>query len=452
MDAQFSSIRINSAARPGRYMLKESWVANLICIMAFFPFISLVPGLESEVQPYCYFAAFFFIILFRQRLPYFFYLFLFMAVAYFLYYLFTTFHSNYGVAFQSIPHLLIFVGPPLFFWVVYKHFQKINLRILHVIFYIWVSVGVVQHLFPSLFAAIGLKSLLENLIPRFSVESLAGWGDRGVTSLSSEPSYAGIIFFSLFTVVIYRFFKKEITKREFYVNILLYIVSLIYNASVTMFLLSILLGLAYIYHTRKYWLSVLIMGIAVLPFFLFEFQFRIIDLFIFLPDMLESHEWNPYYVMIGPLGSHREFSTYVAIKSGISNVFGNGYYSSLEHFIDVAKALKVDLTKAYFFDYTYNGYYVNMKPYGYGALVLFELGIIPFVLINAIMIKLIKVERLVAGPYKRFGNFLVVGILLLINFNTPASLPSYWFAFVLALMIISADRNYKEREFYGRTN
>jgi hypothetical protein len=201
-----------------------------------------------------------------------------------------------------------------------------------------------------------------------------------------------------------------------------------------------LLILAYIYHTRKYLLSLLIIAVAVLPFFLFEFQFRIIDLFIFLPEMLEAHEWNPYYVMIGPLGSHREFSSYVALKSGLINVFGNGYYSSLDHFIDVAKSLKVDLTKAYFFDYTNNGYYVNMKPYGYGALVLFELGLIPFILINAIMIRLIKTARFIAGPFTRFGNFLAIGILLLINLNTPASLPSYWFAFVAALMVMSLKR------------
>jgi hypothetical protein len=222
--------------------------------------------------------------------------------------------------------------------------------------------------------------------------------------------------------------------------VLLYIISLVYNASVTMFLLTVLLVLAYIYHTRKYIVSIAVLAIAIIPFIFFEFQFRIIDLFVFLPDMLEAHDWNPYYVMIGPLGSHREFSSYVALKSGFINVFGNGYYSSLDHFIDVAKALKVDLTKAYFFDYTYNGYYVNMKPYGYGALVLFELGLIPFILINTILIKLIKTARIIHGPFRRFGNFLAIGIFLLINLNTPASLPSYWFAFVAALMIISINR------------
>lgn len=449
MSQKSLDIIVHSTDKPKGIILSQHSLTNLICIMAFFPFISLVPGMQAEVQPYCYLVAFLFIILFRQKLPYFFYLFVFIVVAYFLLYLVTTFHSSYEIAFQSIPHLLIFVGPPLFLWVIYKHFQKINLRILHNIFYIWVAVGFLQHLFPSIFAAIGLKGLLENLIPRFSVESLAGWGDRGVTSLSSEPSYAGIVFFSLFTVVIYRYLKGEITNRMFLFNLLLYLVSLVYNASVTMFLLTLLLLLSYIYHTRKYLLSVLVIILAIIPFILFEFQFRIIDLFIFLPDMLEANDWNPYYVMIGPLGSHREFSTYVALKSGLINVFGNGYYSSLDHFIDVAKSLKVDLTRAFFFDYTYNGYYVNMKPYGYGALVLFEIGLIPFLLINGIMIKLIKTARLVSGPFKRFGNFLVVGTLLLINLNTPASLPSYWFAFVVALMIISVDKKNKEEVANG---
>jgi hypothetical protein len=437
MSQQYSGVIINTGAKPKGFVFTKPWVANLICIMAFFPFISLLPNMQAEVQPYCYIVAFLFMLLFRQKLPYLFYLFLFIVAAYFAYYLAASFHSDFGIAFQSVPHLIIFIGPPVFFWVMYKNFDKLHLHTLHIIFYIWVGVGFLQHLFPSVFAATGLKFLLEALIPRFSVESLAGWGDRGVTSLSNEPSYAGIILFALFTIVIYRWIKGEINGKTLSVNIFLYLVSLFFNASLTMFLLTLLLVLAIIYHTRKYMLSLVVLAGITILFLIAGINFRIFDLIILLPELLEASDWNPYYVMIGPLGSHREFSAYVGLKSGFTHLFGNGYYSSMTDFINVAKAINIDLSRSFFFDYTNNGYYLNMKPYGYGALVLFELGMIPFLLINSVLAGLILHAKKVKGKFQRFGLVLSIGILVLLNFNTPASLPTYWFALITALFIMT---------------
>ena len=418
--------------------MSESQLVNFTVLLACFPFISLVPGMQAEGQPYCYLVAFVFIFLFRDRLPFRFYLFLLICAAYFIIFIGSSLYKGYGVELQALPHLLIYFGPPVFFWLVYRYFHLLRLKWIHTVFYVWVGVGLLQHFLPGVFAAIGLKSVLEALIPRFNVESLSAFGDRGVTSLSNEPSYAGIVLFSLFTVVMYRWVTAAISNRVFVLNLVLYLVSLVVNASLTMFLLSFLLLVAVVYQTRKYLLASIVVVLLVLPFILFEFKFRIIDLISFFPDMLEANEWNPYYVMIGPLGSHREFSSYVGLRSAFSHFLGNGYYSSMTEFIDVAKGMKVDLTRAYFFDYTNNGYYLNMKPYGFGALVLFELGVIPFLLINTILVALIRLARKTAGSYKRLGTVLAVGILVLLNFNTPASLPSYWFALAVSLYLISA--------------
>lgn len=419
----------------------RSWV-NVICLLACFPFISIIPGLSAEVQPYCYLAAIAFVILFRTPLPSAYFWFLTLAGSYFLYFLAKQLVSIDGIDLQSIPHLLIYIGPPLFFWVLYKNFNHLKLRWLHNAFYAWVFTGFLQELFPSIFATIGLKQLLENLIPRFNVQSLAEFGDRGVTSLSNEPSYAGILLFTLFTVIIYRFITEQISRRHFYIDLILFTVSVVFNASLTMFLLTFLLFIALIYQTRKFRLAAVFLAILILPFFLFDIQFRIIDMMALMPELLEAADWNPYYVMIGPLGSHREFSANVGIQSGFYHFFGNGYYSSMMEFISVAKRMNIDLERVKFFDYTNYGYYTNMKPYGYGALLIFELGVIPFILINGILFRLLLRAHLESGPYRRLGSVIAFASILLMNVNTPVSLPAYWMVILFAIMMI----RYKKSE------
>jgi hypothetical protein len=415
---------------------RKSTIFQMMCLLSFFPFFSFVPGLHAEIQPYCYLVGFIFVIIFRQKLPIELWLFICITLIYFSIFIIKGLIGVSGLPLESVPHLLIFLGPPIFFWILLRHLKKLNMRLVHNSFYIWVAVGFLQYLFPSFFSALGLKRMLELLIPRFSSQSLAEFGDRGVTSLSNEPSYAGIVLFSLFIAVIYRRIQGSISKNNFRINIVLFVASVVFNASITIFILTVLLLLAYVYHTRKYVLSLFIFAMVIIPFAFVSIEFRIFDLITLMPQLLEASDWNPYYLMIGPLGSHRELSAFVGIKSGFYNPWGNGYYSSMTDFINVAKAMKVDLTRAFYFDYHTNGYYVNMKPYGYGALTLFELGMIPFLLVNHLLFKMIKQFKKNESKYKRFGSFLSIGILLLINFSTPASLPAYWFSLALCLFMM----------------
>jgi hypothetical protein len=407
---------------------------NLICIASFFPFFAFVPGITAEVQPYCYLITLVYIFLFRQKLPVNFYFFYGIVILYFLYYLFT---NLLYIDINALPHIIIFIGPPMFFYTIYKNFHKLNLKIIHNIFYIWTIVGVLQELSPVFFSVTRLKDLFEFLIPRFSSESLKGFGDRGVTSLSNEPSYAAIIYFTSFLVIIYRYLIKEISRAILMLSIVLYIFSLVYNASLTMFILTCSLLVAVIFQTRKYFLSLSIIVSIALFFTFFDTQFRVVALLKAVPDMIDAvgGDWLSFFA--SSLGSIREFSVYIGVKSVFYHFFGNGYYSSLMHFIDVAKEMHVDLSNVRFFDDFYGGRYINMKPAGFGALILFEFGFIPFLIVLSVPVKILVQHIKTPGKYKRLGFVIAITSLLLMNFNALSSLPCYWFALVVAVKIIS---------------
>lgn len=411
-----------------------SGLINLVALLAFFPFIVLIPGMGAEVQPYCYLVAIFIIIACGTRLPVFLYLFLAFLFGYFIYYLLTAYFS-FSLSFKSVPHIIIFAGPPLFFYVLYLYRHFIKWHWIHWAYYIWIFVGTVQQLFPALLEKTGVNAILNVLIPRYSGERLAEVS-RGVTSLSNEPSYAAILLFAAFTVIIYRYVKKEFGKGRLIAEFAVYVWSVLINASVTGFMLLFVFILAFFYYKKMLLSFALFCFVGGMVLFNIQTETRALQVLQELPQLLEANEYSLYEIMVGPMGSIREFSTLVALKSSLFNVWGNGYYSSLNYFITIARDLGFDLNKIIFFKYNIVTGYVNMKPYGYGSLVLFELGIVPFLLINVLLVKIIYNHVLSRGPYYRLGIFLAIHAVVFLNFNTVASLPCYWFELLAALQII----------------
>ena len=413
--------------------INQAGLVNFIVILSFFPFIAFIPILQAEVQPYCYLFTIFYAIIYKQKFPFLFYIFLFIIISYFIIYIF--FNNYHFFDFVTIPHLLIFVGPPMFLYIIYKNFHLIKLNYIHTIFYIWTIFGIVQNFLPLILEVSGIEKFLGIFIQRFSARALSASGDRGVTSLSNEPSYAAIIFFATYFVILFQFLKKQITKRKFLIATVFFSINLIINASLTIFILIFILALAIIHQTRTYLISLAAIILIFSPLFFFKLDFRIIKILSSLPQMLDIVDWNIMDFFTISLGSIREFSVFIAIKSVFIHPFGNGYYSSLTKFISVAKEEGYDLTRVMFFTWQGNGY-VNMKPYGYGALILFEFGIVPFLLIMSIPIRIFNLVTKNCGQYKRFGQFTFWFILVLINFNTVASLPSYWFCLIISLKVI----------------
>lgn len=417
-----------------RTIFTKPLLVNTIAVLSFFPFFAFLPGLEAEVQPYCYFVTFFFLILYKEQLPYQLFLFLIVVLLYFLVFLLNDFLLEPEV--KKIPHLLIYIGPGLFFYTMYKYFNLLNTKLLHNIFYVWAATGILQQFFPQFFSLTGLNIILQYLLPRFKAERLVEAGDRGVDSLSNEPSHAGIIFFALFMLVIYRYLKKEISAKSMAFNTVLFLVSFVFNASVTMLIGLVVVAFAVIHQTKSYISVLTVLTALLIPLFYFDVDFRIIALAKQMPNMLAANNNSIYDVMVGPMGSNREFSSYVGIRSGFYHFMGNGFYSSLTDFIKVSDGMGVSLKKVSFFDFHYNGQLVTMKPFGFGSLTLFELGWIPFILINSILVKLFFIYSKNKTPYKRLATFLAVSVFIFINFYSLASLPTYWFCFAIAMKMM----------------
>ena len=406
---------------------------NAMVMLSFFPFLALIPGITAEVQPYCYIISVLFVLVFREKLPLNYFYYFSIVSIYFLCYIIINAYAHFD--FAAIPHLIIFVGPPLFFIILFKYRNSINLKIIHTIFYLYVITGFIQQFFPLFFSITGLKPVLEFLIPRFQVAKMEEFGNRGVTSLTNEPSYAAMIFFASFVTVIYRYIKKEITKKIFLFNLCLFFASIIFNASLTSFILTFFIIISYIIYRRKYLTSLLILIIAILPFILFDTGLRVIELIGTFPELMAAFNWSLYDVLVGPLGSIREFSSWVGIKSAFFHPFGNGYYSALTQFIEVAKSIGVDISKVTYFVYDKGGY-INMKPAGFSSLILFELGIIPFLLINSVVWTCFYKVYQKRGAFARFGVPIFCLSWALLNFNSLSSLPSLWFALIISLQII----------------
>ncbi len=414
--------------------VSKQWLLNCTIVLAFFPFISLIPGMTAEVQPYCYLLAWFVLVTCQNRLPLALFVFFALVLSYFFYY-FLASYTAFSFDFKALPHLIIYLGPPVFFYLLLTNAQLLQWRYLHAAFYTWIFVGTIQQLFPAAFEVTGINTLLGYFIPRYSGERLAEIG-RGVTSLSNEPSYAAIVIFSGFMIALYRYVKQEIKPLHFAFDCVLYVWAVFINASVTGFLLFLIIILSAFYYKRKLLLFISIAFLAGFILLNVDTETRSLAVIKELPDLLEANNWSIYDILVYSQGSVREFSTLVALKSSLFHIWGNGYYSSLNSFIEVARSLGFDLNKVIFFMYdTVNGY-VNMKPFGYGALILFELGLLPFLLINYYLIKTIWSFYGRGGRYKRLGFFLALHALLFLNFNTVASLPSYWIELFVALQIM----------------
>ena len=428
------NISINFSA----IIFSKKTVLNAIVLLSFFPFLALIPGITAEVQPYCYIVCVMFVFLFKEKLPINYYYYFAIVIAYFLFYFILKAYNHFD--FAAIPHLIIFIGPPLFFIILFKFRNSISLKSIHIIFYLYVATGFIQQFFPLFFTITGLKPILEFLIPRFQVAKMEEFGNRGVTSLTNEPSYAAMIFFASFLAVIFRFIKKEITQKTFFYNLVLFSASILFNASLTSFILTFFILIAYIVYRRKYLASMIFLVVLILPFILFDTGLRVIDLLATFPDLMNAFNWSLYDVLVGPLGSIREFSSWVGIKSAFFHPFGNGYYSALTQFIEVAKSIHIDISKVTFF-MAEKGGYINMKPAGFSSLILFELGVIPFLLINTVVWTCFYKVYQKRGAFARFGVPVFCLSWALLNFDSLSSLPSLWFALVISLQIIQYKNN-----------
>ena len=323
---------------------------------------------------------------------------------------------------------------PLFsFHYFYKFHDKISLRVFTYILYSWLSLCFLQLFFPEILKSLGIDTFLTLLIRRFSSEALTDFG-RGVLIFSPEPSYAAhtLYFFSVFTL--YAFNKKIINKRKtlfFFTTIIFMVIS---TASGTIGLIILINLFIYIVISKNLYFIFSIIPFSLLLYYFF-YELRIFKiLYATVLTFYESNSLLDLFKLFTSFGSTREFSVSVAYTSILNgNFFGYGIGSWSTQFLN--KMYEFGFDPGLVSRFKRDGL-INLKPYSYGGLVAFDIGLIGITFFTLLYRKLFFKLKSISSV----GKSIAITSLILIYFHTLTSLPLYWATLALSLNMFKNEK------------
>lgn len=394
----------------------QVFLLNLTFLLCFFPFFVIIPIGNSETQPLAAIAAGFYLL--TGRIPKFLqqYAALFLSIIffYFLVDLAQYFLNSSDISFilAALQSFLIFITPLLIFVALFDNLHLISVRVFRFCLYSWLTISVLQQYFSTILSSTGISAALAAFIPRFSEAALGG--ARGVAAFSPEPSYAAQIIIGIFAFTVFLYRNRRIKKSEYCFMICSCIFMSFLNLSATIgaFLAAFLAFYLSANLTKSLWklltrgllnqnigivfLKAFTIGTVIYVFFILLNLFvsllpnsRISDLFNSFSS-LSYQNFNVFSVLnlTNDLGSQRSISVYV----GYFNVFntyglGSGLGSWSIQFLNALEDSGLDPSRISFF--TYNGF-IDLKPYAYGALVAFDMGMIGLVSMSSIFISTLR--------------------------------------------------------------
>lgn len=299
-------------------------------------------------------------------------------------------------------------------YLIYLNGYKLKLIFLYRIIAIWGVVGCLQHFF--------YKGLFSFAVARFAFFDSIGYGNRGVSSLSNEPSFYGSMCFFLWIVFITHEDYNLVSRRiKFIVLITLLVQTLLFASSTISLLFFVLLGLIVLLITSKkiiffffvlilffssQWISSSFLSIA-------EFSFGKNRTYHLVERIIES---KSDLIYMDPSINERYHNVYISIKGSYENYFlPNGFDSFKEY---KKTLMNNELSGKYWWTTDKH----SRIQSGYGA-VLFELGII------GCLIPLIFTFFLSRSIiYSRKKIIYLAIILNLVMFSSiPISMPVYSF-------------------------
>lgn len=426
----------------------ENFFINAIFLLNLFPFFKLIPFIDAEVQPIgAVFAAAYLLLcsnenqkkIYKFIAPY-----VIILVCYSLVAIILVKYGDIKIE-DVVQSLIIFASPLLIFISLFNQFHLISINVFRLAIYAWFLISVCQSYFYALLNATGISFLLSLMISRFSAEKLADW-DRGVVAFAPEPSYGAHVILMMLVFAIFLYRQKRINRSELALLTVLSLFMIYANQSATMGF--IVLVFVSTYSLFEFFIGnkasklkiICAFAICLFSFFILLGYFpgifgaRVFDVLIkFISGILGNGTQNFDAVeFTNSYGSVRTISTQVGYFN-ILNTFGTG--SGMggwgTHFLDALEQSGVELSSVTFFQNT--GRFVNLKPYAYGALVAFDLGILGLLTLSSIFLRLLlrKVRR--SSKVSAFAWSCLVSFILGFYFNSPTSLPIYWMLFLLFL-------------------
>tara|TARA_A100000164_G_C21901281_1_gene770655 strand:+ start:577 stop:1560 length:984 start_codon:yes stop_codon:yes gene_type:complete len=323
---------------------------------------------------------------------------------------------------------------PLFsFHYFYKFHDKISLRVFTYILYSWLLLCFFQLFLPEILKSLGIDAFLKLLIRRFSSEALTAFG-RGVLIFSPEPSYAAhtLYFFSVFSL--YAFNKKIINKRKTLFFFLTIVFMVMATASGTIGLIILINLIIYLIFSKNLYFLFSVIPISILLYYFF-YDLRIFKiLYATFLTLYESNSFSDLFELFTSFGSTREFSVSVAYTTILNgNIFGYGIGSWSTEFLN--KMYEFGFDPGLISRFKRDGL-INLKPYSYGGLVAFDIGLIGITFFTLVYRKIFfKLKNI-----SNVGKSIAITSLILIYFHTLTSLPLYWATLALSLNMFKNEK------------
>lgn len=402
-------------------------LVNLTFFFSVFCFFAFVPFITAEVQPFAFFFSLFGLIFFKEDKKKKLYLFLWSI------YLFISFifeMLDYGFYKYSILTFVSLLIPITIFFFLKDNINKIKVTVFNYCFFSWTLISFLQYFLPQVLDTIGISSILKFFVRRYSNSALLDWG-RGVVAFSPEPSYSAHIIF-LFLIFILYFKHKNLISNSILVLYYFCLALLVFtNGSGTIGVnLVLFLFLLFIFNFRFKPFLILVFMLSIV-FYSFN-DLRVVYVTKELINSLLTSGKSTFNVFTA-LGSTREFSVSVSYSTLFQgNYFGYGLGSWSHSFIDIMNELGFD--PSFITRFKRDGI-INLKPYSYVGVIIFDLGLLGLTFFCFILYKILKIKEEITS----MGKSIVIFSLIMLFFHTLLTLPAYWITLAVGLNFNKKD-------------
>ena len=407
-------------------MLSQTRIINIVFLLNVFCFLKLIPFIKPEVQAYGGLISVIYLLRNSNKINKVFWFWLVYLSLFSIYNLCIVGFDKYIVL-----TFITFVIPVASFFHFYEGLHKITPKVFKYVVYVWTGLAFSQLFFPGLLKFFFLDKLFTYLIPRFSSGSLAEW-NRGVVIFTPEPSYAAHIIFLFISMSIYMRYQEKISKKAFRIITGCNIFMIVATASGTAGVIVALLIFFYLCFTFNL-KSLIVTCVTVFFAQFFFFDLRFISVFSQVFKEINSTNEFAFSSLLNvatALGSTREFSVSVAYSSLFNgNWFGYGIGSWSYLFLE--KMFEFDYNPDVVSRFRRDGLW-NLKPYSYGALVAFDLGLLGY----SLFIFMFRKVFMKFSSISAIGKSIVSVSVLMILFHTLVSLPVYWITLSIGLTLI----------------
>jgi len=410
------------------------FIFSCFVLSAFFPYIQILP-FPTDLQPNTMLIGLGLIMLLlnqpsNHKIP--------VKIVYLIIPILVSFLLiiSYGITGNSIrsfgAYISVFIIS-LSTFLVFRQGYEFKLKKLYYIIFIWGAVGAIQFLVN--------KGFLSFLVSRFAFYDSQGYGERGVSALSNEPSFYGsICFFLWLFFLLHKDFNNVAKNTKIAVFVALIGQTILFASSSVSLIYFVILGFVYfIIHVNKILLSVLLLllfvskttGLDENLLGLVEVVIGKNRIYSILEIVIESKE---QLIFLDPSINERFFNIYISVLGSIESfLIPNGFDSFAGYKQDLMNS---ELSSLYWWT---TEKHTRIQS-GYGA-ILYELGVFG-VMIPAVFNYFLY--HYFCFNKKKFWT-IAISVNIVMFSTIPISFPLYSF-FIGYLAYYGGNKYYQSKE------